>query len=155
MSEAEFELSIERMIDAPPETVWRVWTERTEEWFCPKPYRVEILEQDLRPGGRSAMIMRGPEGEEMPMEGVYLEVVPQRRIVSTDAFKAGWVPQTAFMVAITEFEDRGGRTLYRATCRHWSAEARQQHEAMGFHKGWGQVADQLAELAEAEVARAG
>jgi uncharacterized protein YndB with AHSA1/START domain len=145
------ELSIERLIDAPPETVWRVWTERTEEWFCPKPWRVEILSQELRPGGKSAMVMRGPEGEEMPMEGMFLEVIPNRRIVSTDAFKHGWEPQGPFMVAITEFIEEAGKTRYRATARHWTAEAKAQHEAMGFQQGWRQVAEQLAELAEAEA----
>jgi uncharacterized protein YndB with AHSA1/START domain len=145
------DLSIERLIDAPPETVWRVWTERTEEWFCPKPWRVEILSQELWPGGKSAMVMRGPEGEEMSMEGVFLEVVANRRIVSTDAFKHGWEPQGPFMVAITEFIEEAGKTRYRATARHWTAEAKAQHEAMGFQQGWRQVAEQLAELAEAEA----
>lgn len=148
---ADHELSVERLIDAPPEVVWRVWTERTEEWFCPRPWRVEILAQELRAGGKSAMIMHGPEGEQMPMEGVYLDVVPGERIVSTDAFKQGWVPQTPFMTAVTEFVEEGGKTRYRATARHWTAEAKQQHEQMGFHDGWGKVADQLAELAEAEA----
>jgi len=143
------DLSVERLIDAPPEVVWQVWTERTEEWFCPKPWRVAIHAQELRPGGKSIMIMHGPGGEEMPMEGVFLEVMPGKRIVSTDAFKAGWQPQGPFMVAITEFIEEGGKTRYRATARHWTAEAKQQHETMGFTEGWGQVAEQLAELAEA------
>jgi uncharacterized protein YndB with AHSA1/START domain len=154
MTDERLELSIERLIDAPVETVWRVWTERTEEWFCPKPWRVEIVEQDFRPGGRTAMIMRGPDGEEMPMEGVFLEVEPGRRIVSTDAFKAGWIPQGPFMVAVTEFEDEGGKTRYRASARHWTTEAKTQHEAMGFQDGWSRVAEQLAELAEAEASDA-
>lgn len=155
MTDMENELAIERIIDAPPAVVWRVWTERTEEWFCPKPWRVEIIAQELRPGGRSAMVMKGPNGEEHPQEGIILEVVPERRIVSTDAFHAGWVPAGPFMVGIWDFEPiEGGRTRYRAAARHWSAEAREQHEAMGFEAGWGVVADQLAELAEAE-ARAG
>ncbi len=148
---SDFELSVERLIDAPPETVWRVWTERTEEWFCPKPWRVTVQEQDLRPGGRSALTMHGPDGEEMPMESVFLEVVPNRRIVSTDAFRAGWMPQGPFMVSVTEFKEEGGKTRYRATARHWTAEAKAQQEAMGFHDGWGKVAEQLAELAEAEA----
>lgn len=151
MSQDTHELSVTRLIDAPVETVWRVWTERTEEWFCPKPWRVEVIEQDLRPGGRSALIMRGPAGEEMPMEGVFLEVVPNQCIVSTDAFRAGWHPQTAFLVSITEFADEGGKTRYTARARHWSQEAKDQHEAMGFADGWGKVAEQLAELAEGEA----
>jgi uncharacterized protein YndB with AHSA1/START domain len=146
---SEHDLSIERLIDAPPEVVWQVWTERTEEWFCPKPWRVIIHAQELHAGGKSAMTMHGPGGEAMPMEGVFLEVVPGKRIVSTDAFKAGWEPQGPFMVAITDFIAEGGKTRYRATARHWTAEAKQQHESMGFADGWGKVAEQLAELAEA------
>jgi uncharacterized protein YndB with AHSA1/START domain len=145
------ELIIKRLIDAPRETVWRVWTERKEEWFCPKPWRVEMIAEDLRPGGRSAMVMHGPAGERNELEGLILDVVPGRRVVSTDAFKAGWEPQGPFMVAITDFEDEGDKTRYTARARHWTADAKQQHEAMGFHDGWGKVAEQLADLAEAEA----
>ncbi len=80
------------------------------------------------------------------MEGVFLEVVPGRRIVSTDAFRAGWVPQGPFMVAVTDFIEEGGKTRYRATARHWTAEAREQHETMGFAEGWGKCTDQLEAL---------
>jgi len=59
---APFELSVERFIAAPPETVFKVWTGRREEWWCPKPWTTEVIEQDLRPGGRLAMVMRGPAG---------------------------------------------------------------------------------------------
>jgi len=148
------ELSVTRFIDAPPEVVYRVWTERTTEWFVPKPWTTPTVEFDLRPGGRSFVVMRSPEGEDMPMEGVFLEVVPGRKIVSTDAFKPGWTPQEAFMVAVTTFEPEGGGTRYTARALHWSEEARKRHEEMGFQQGWGQVADQLAEIAEAETASA-
>jgi uncharacterized protein YndB with AHSA1/START domain len=47
------------------------------------------------------------------------------------------------------FEDAGeGRTRYAAHARHWSAEAREEHERMGFHEGWGKAADQLEALAK-------
>ena len=151
---AENELSVTRLIDAPVDLVWRIATERLTEWWCPKPWTTEIVEQDWRPGGRSAMVMRGPEGEEHPMEGVFLEVTPGKRFVFTDAFKVGWIPQTAFMVGWFEFADEGGKTRYTAGARHWSEEALKQHEAMGFVEGWGKVAEQLAALAEAERAEA-
>jgi uncharacterized protein YndB with AHSA1/START domain len=96
------------------------------------------------------MIMRGPEGEEHPIEGVFLEVTPNRRFVFTDALKAGWIPQTAFIVGFFEFADEGGKTRYTASARHWTAEDKARHEAMGFADGWGKVAEQLAELAETE-----
>lgn len=152
MTDATNELSVTRFIAAPPEVVYRVWTERTGEWFAPKPWTTPAVDFDLRPGGASRIVMRSPEGEDMPVEGVFLEVVPNRRIVSTDAFKSGWVPSGPFMVAITTFEPEGAGTRYTARARHWDAEKMKQHEEMGFETGWGLVAAQLAELAEAETA---
>jgi uncharacterized protein YndB with AHSA1/START domain len=34
--------------------------------------------------------MRGPDGEEFPNRGVYLEVIDNERIVFTDAFTTAW-----------------------------------------------------------------
>lgn len=151
MTKAQFELSVERYIDAPPEIVYRVWTQRLEEWWAPKPWTSKIIEQDLRPGGRSAIIMTGPDGTAQPMEGVILKVVSNESIVFTNAFTAGWIPQTPFMVGFFSFTPEGSGTRYRAGSRHWDEATHKQHEAMGFTQGWGIVAGQLAELAEADV----
>jgi len=149
MTKAPFELSIERYIDAPPEAVYEIMTEQLEEWWCPKPWTTEVIAQDLRPGGRSALVMRGSNGEEHRMEGVILEVVPNRRMVFTDAFTAGWIPHAPFMVGFFELTHEGNGTHYRAGSRHWDEAAHQQHEQMGFVEGWTKVAAQLAALAEA------
>ena len=154
MTAEPFDLSVTRLIDAPVETVWTIATERMAEWWCPGPWTVELVEQDWRAGGRSAMVMHGPNGEKMPQEGVFLEVTPCRRFVFTDALGAGWHPRPAFMVGIMDFADENGMTRYTATARHWTGEARDQHKAMGFEQGWAAVAAQLAALAEAEPARA-
>ncbi|MDP8914707.1 MAG: SRPBCC family protein [Pseudomonadota bacterium] len=146
-----YELSIERHIDAPPAEVWRVMTERITEWWCPKPWSTTIKELDWRAGGAFHLIVRGPNGEvdcqgEGSPGGVLLEFVPERRFVFTDAFSAGWQPQKPFMVGTFEIESHGGGTRYRASARHWTAEAMEEHRQMGFEQGWGSVADQLAEL---------
>lgn len=147
-----YDLSVTRLIDAPVDLVWRIATERMPEYWCPRPWRTEIVEQDWRSGGRSAMIMHGPEGERHEMEGVFLEVTPGRRFVFTDAYRAGWIPQPEmFMTGIIEFTEEGDQTRYTGTARHWTAEARTRHESMGFTEGWSTVADQLAEIAEAEA----
>jgi uncharacterized protein YndB with AHSA1/START domain len=151
MTAENLELSVTRLIDAPVETVWKVATERMEEWWCPKPWTVEIIEQDWRAGGRSAVVMRGPNGEEMPHEGVFLEVSPGKRFVFTDALTAGWHPKGPFMVGTMEFADEKGKTRYTGSARHWTREAYDQHKAMGFEQGWAAVAEQLAALAEAET----
>jgi len=148
---AEHELVLERIVDVPAETLFRGWTdpELMKQWFAPRPFTVTQVDVDLRPGGKSLIVMKSPEGEEYPNPGVYLEVVPNKKLVFTDAFTEGWVPAGPFMVSIVTFEDLGGgKTRYRAVARHWTAEARKQHEEMGFHEGWGQCLDQLVELAK-------
>lgn len=148
MGDETYELSVTRLIDAPVETVWAIAIGRLAEWWCPRPWTVELVEQDWRAGGRSAMIMHGPNGEAMPQEGVFLEVTPGRRFVFTDAFTAGWKPTGPFMVGTIEVADEGGRTRYTGTARHWTRKAYDQHREMGFEQGWGVVADQLAALVE-------
>lgn len=147
MSE-DLTLSVTRLIDAPREAVWRAWTDHLAEWWVPRPWTVEIVEHDQRPGGRSAMIMRGPNGEEAPQEGVFLDVAPMQRVVFTDAFTAGWIPAKPFIVGVLEFADEGGQTRYTASARHWTAEDRDRHAEMGFAQGWGTVAEQLEEVAK-------
>ncbi len=78
-------LTVTRFIAAPPAKVWEAMTGRQAEWFCPAPWRAEVVEQQWRAGGRDAMLFRGPEGEEMPQEGIFLEVTPGVRFISTDA----------------------------------------------------------------------
>ncbi len=147
------DLVLTRLIDAPAATLYRCWTdpELMKQWFVPKPWTIARVDLDLRPGGGSLVVMRDPEGKEYPNTGVYLEVVPERKLVFTDAYTAGWMPtEKPFMTAIVTFEPEGegGRqTRYTAIARHWTEEARKQHEAMGFHTGWGICADQLAALA--------
>jgi len=142
-------LSVTTYIDAPPEKVWEAMTQRMEDWWCPRPWRVELVEMDWRAGGRCAMIMRGPDGEEMPNEGVFLEVVPGKHFMSTDAFTVGWKPAGPFMVGIWGIEPEGTGTRYTASARHWTQEAYEQHKAMGFEPGWGACAEQLKALCEA------
>ena len=143
-------LSVTIWIDAPPEQVWQVLTTRQEEWWCPKPWRVEIIEQDWRSGGRAAMTMHGPNGEVMPNDGIFLEVVPGERYVVTDAFTAGWKPARPFMVGVWEIAPENGGTRYTGSARHWTREAHDQHKTMGFEAGWGVVAQQLKDLCEAD-----
>ena len=146
------DLVLERTINAPADVLYRCYTEPAlvVQWFCPKPWKVTEAMLDLRPGGASYHRMEGPDGEVNHVRGQYLEVVPGRRIVGTDAFTGDWVPsEKPFMTSIITFRDLGdGTTLYRAVARHWSEEDKKAHEAMGFHDGWSKAADQLEELAK-------
>ncbi len=154
MTAPTHELVLELILDAPKEKLYRGWTEPElmKQWFAPRPWTTVRAETDVRPGGASLVVMRSPEGQEFPNPGQYLEVIPNRKLVFTDAFVGGWVPKEGapFMVAEVNFEDAGvGKTRYTAKARHWSAEARTQHEQMGFMPGWTACAKQLEELAKA------
>ncbi len=150
--DADRDLVLTRLIDAPRAKLFRAWTDPTllVQWFAPLPWTTPRAELDVRPGGASLVVMAGPDGTEAPNPGVYLDVVENERIVFTDAYVDAWTPsQKPMMTVILTFEDEAGKTRYTARVRHWTVADREAHEAMGFHQGWGVCADQL----EALVAR--
>lgn len=146
------ELVLTRVIDAPREKLWRCWTEPEliVQWFTPPPFKTVHAETDVRPGGSSYILMRGPEGQEMPNRGVYLEVVKNEKLVFTDAYTTAWEPSgKPFFTGILTFEDAGaGKTKYMARVVHWTREDCEAHEKMGFHQGWGIATDQMTALAK-------
>lgn len=146
----QHELKLVREIDAPREQIFKAWTtpELMKQWFCPLPWKVTEADLDVRPGGRCNNTMEGPDGEVIPNEGVYLDVVENEKLVFTDAFTEGWMPaEKPFMVGVVLLEELpGGRTRYTAKALHWTEEDKKAHEAMGFHEGWGAATDQLAAL---------
>lgn len=151
MTEQRHELSIDLVLDAPRDKLFRCYTDAKllQQWFAPTPWTIKSVDIDPRAGGRFNFVMASPEGQEFPNSGVFLEVVPNAKLVTTDALTSDWTPQGPFMVATMTFEDAGaGKTKYRAVARHWTAEAKQQHEQMGFVEGWTQTARQLEALAK-------
>jgi uncharacterized protein YndB with AHSA1/START domain len=143
------ELVLIRIIDAPRAKVFKAWTdpELLKQWFAPLPYTTPVAELDVRPGGANLIVMRDPQGNDLPNRGVYLEVVENERLVFTDAYTKAWEPsRKPFMTVIITLEDEGGKTRYTARVQHWTVADRETHEKMGFHRGWGQCTDQLAAL---------
>lgn len=79
---ADRELVLTRLINAPREKLYRAWTdpEILKKWFAPLPYTTPVAELDVRPGGANLIVMRGPDGKDMPNRGVYLEGRTQRAL---------------------------------------------------------------------------
>lgn len=145
----ELDLVLERVVDVPPELVWKAWTrpEHLVHWFVPAPWTLADCSVDLRPGGAFRTVMRSPEGEEFPSEGCYLEIVENRKLIFTDALLPGYRPSPEpFFTAVVTLEPEGTGTRYVARAIHRDREGRDRHEAMGFHQGWGTCLDQLVAL---------
>ena len=117
----KLDLVLERVVDVPRELVWAAWTkpEHMVHWFAPKPWTTTHCEIDLRPGGILSFTMRSPEGRDFPNTGCVLEVVPQERLIWTDALLPGYRPSVKpFFTAIIALEKQGKGTRYTATAIH-------------------------------------
>ncbi len=130
---------INRVLNASCEKLYRSWItpQLITRWLTRPPYKTVRVVMDVRAGGASCITILSPEGKEFPNRGIYLEVVPNERLVFTDAFTSAWAPsEKPFMTGILTFEDAGnGRTNYTARVRHWSVADREAHEKMGFKEG--------------------
>jgi hypothetical protein len=79
----KLDLVLERFIDAPKRLVWEALTkpEHLKEWYMPKAWgRVARAELDVRPGGMFSIDIAGPDGQDFPNLGCFLEVVPMERL---------------------------------------------------------------------------
>ena len=145
----ERDLRVERLIPAPVALVWRclVQTALLRRWWVPAPVVVADRVIEPRPGGRFFTHMILPEGGEHRVEMMILTADAGQRLVFTDLMTAGFRPMAEPMfgfAAESALAGAAGATAYSATARALDAA---RHRAMGFHDGWGTVADQLATLA--------
>ena len=146
------EIVMTRVFDAPRHLVFDAWTkpELLARWFGPRGWTVPVCEIDLRPGGAFRYVLRGPDGSEVVMRGVYREVVPPERLVTTEGFdgfsEVGWRPEdeTVTTMVLTE---QDGKTTWTATVLYPSKEVRDA--ALQLSEAWrglGESLDRLAEL---------
>jgi uncharacterized protein YndB with AHSA1/START domain len=148
-SAAGRELFLTRIFDAPPDRVFRAWTDpaQLKHWFAPLPWTTSHVDMDVRAGGSSLIVLCDPNRVEYPFRGVFLEVIENRRLVYTDAFTKAWeLSEKPFMTVVLTFEDLGDKTKYTLQISHWTLADREAHEVMGFHEGWTLSTDQLAAL---------
>ena len=145
-----FDLVVTRTIAAPARALFRCWTEPEllRQWFVPHPWGVSHAEVDLRVGGQSLVTMRDTKGNEYPNPAVFLEIVPDCRLVMANGWSDGWVPHNVTpMICILDFEPDGDGTRHAVCVRHWSEEARDEHEHRGFRPAWNLAFDRLAAVA--------
>src|SRR5712691_5774398 len=138
------ELVITRVVDAPRTLVFEAWTspQHLPQWMLgPSGWTMPVCEVDLRPGGSWHFVWRQSDGTEMERRGVYREVAPPERLVSTESWGGDW-PETLSTVTLTE-ED--GKTTITQTVLYPSKEARDAALQTGMREGMSLSFDRLAE----------
>ncbi|HEX7247649.1 MAG TPA: SRPBCC domain-containing protein, partial [Actinomycetota bacterium] len=87
----ETQILITREFDAPKHLVYRVYTtpELVARWWSGERGEVTSVEIDLRVGGSWRYVMVANEGFEVGFHGEYSEIVPNERLVNTEAYDTG------------------------------------------------------------------
>jgi len=87
------DLSFTRTLAVPRKLIWECWTqpEHIPHFFVPAPHKVTAVDIDLRVGGRFNTTF-DVDGQVHENNGVYLEIIPEEKLVFTDAYAEGWKP---------------------------------------------------------------
>lgn len=139
------EIVVTRVVDAPRHLVFEAWTNprHVPQWMLGPPgWTMPVCEIDLRPGGKWHFVWRMADGTEMAMQGVYKEIAPPERLVSTESWGGDW-PETLNTVMLTE---KDGKTTMTVTVLYPSKEARDAALKTGMKEGMSKSFDRLVEF---------
>jgi len=149
-------ITIVRIFDAPPESVWHAWTdsELMIKWWGPKDSTTPVCKMDFRVGGKLTYCMRSPDGKDYWGTGTIKEIIPMKKIVYTDSFtdENGNVVSASHygmeesplesLVTVTFEEADHGKT--QMTLRHVGIpEGAMSDDTQA---GWNEMFDKLANL---------
>jgi uncharacterized protein YndB with AHSA1/START domain len=159
----EKELVFTRIIHAPRELVFKAWTDASMlgQWWGPHEFTCPVCETDPRPGGAFRVTMRSPEGKDLPVKGIYREIIPNKKLVMTDDVsemppewhaavnEARGVPKDGPHIEMSFtvlFEDTKEGTLLTLRSRFVSNTDRDAMEKLGAYTGWAQSFEKLEAL---------
>jgi len=142
------EIVMTREFNAPRRLVFDAFTkpELVKQWLLGPPgWSMPVCEIDLKVGGAYRYVWRrDSDGTEMGMGGIYREIVPPERIVSTEVFDQAWYPGEALGTIV--FSEVGGKTTITQTVRYQSREARDGVLKSEMKSGVAASYDRLAQL---------
>ena len=118
--------------------MYQVWTDpdHLARWWGPQGFTTTIHQMDVRPGGSWRYAMRGPDGNDYPFDGVYLEIDEPRRLVFNGTIHGDPGQEVWTEVTFTECE---GKTTVRVH-QLFSFES---DATRGAPIGWSQMLDRL------------
>ncbi|HLK08914.1 MAG TPA: SRPBCC domain-containing protein [Candidatus Angelobacter sp.] len=142
------ELVITRVFDAPPDVVFKAWTDPRQmaQWWGPKNFTNPVCELDVRPGGAWRIVMRAPDGTEYISAGVYSEVVkPERLVFTNNAYDHEGKSLLEGVTSVT-FQAQGAKTKLTLETRVVGKVSYAAQMLAGMEAGWNQSLDRLADL---------
>lgn len=145
-------LVLMRSFSPAPARIFQAWSnpEELTKWWGPQGFTVPLCKIDFRVGGEYHFCMRSPEGADFWSKGIFIEIVPGRKIVATDSFSdaagniilassvglPGEWPSTLLIDA--SFDDNNGGTLF--TLRHKGLPGEMLESC---RSGWNESLDKL------------
>jgi len=145
------QILITRDFAAPKHLVYQAWTtpELIKRWWSANRGEVIIAEVDLRVGGQWRYVMvvscgSEADGTEAGFHGVYREIVPNERIISTEVFEG--MPDAGAIDTMT-LTEAGGRTTLTILVQHQTKEHRDAHINSGMEAGLQDALDLLEQVA--------
>ena len=145
---SDTQIHIEREFAAPKHLVYKAITtpELVRRWWSAKRGAVNIAEIDLREGGKWRYVMEG-EGFEVGFHGEYREIVPNERIVSTEAYEGAPDPDDNATLNTVTLEETDGRTVMRVLIDCPNTFVRDAIVESGMEAGMQDAYDLLEEVA--------
>ncbi len=145
-NEADRELVVLRVIDAPRDLVFKVWTDPAARWWGPHGFTSTSIAMEFRPDGAWRTCMRSPEGEDFWAHGVYREIEEPERLVFTWAWEEeDGAPGHETLVTVTFIEADGATEISFHQALFDTVAERDSHE-----QGWNEAFDRLAEQVASE-----
>ena len=143
-------LRLTREYPVAPEKVWRAWTDpqALKRWWAPEPGdQVSIAELDVRVGGRFRIVFGGPQGNAHEVQGIYREVVRNRKLVFTWTWPNS-TPERESLVTIDFRPDGTGTELVFTHEQFFDDTVRDSHRA-----GWSAALASLDQFLKGESER--
>jgi uncharacterized protein YndB with AHSA1/START domain len=141
------EIVMTRVFNAPRRLVFTAWTtpEHVKRWYGCKTHALTACEIDLRVGGRYRYVLRGPDGGDLTIAGVYRQIAPTERLIYTERAVSQGAPSAEAIVTVI-FAEFAGMTTLTVTVLHQSRENRDAHLKSGVEAGAAETLDRLAAL---------
>jgi uncharacterized protein YndB with AHSA1/START domain len=147
---ADDQIKVVREFDAPANLVYRAVTEPelVKRWWGAQRGAMTVAEIDLRVGGKWRYVMDASNGQEVGFHGEFRDIVPNERIVQTEAYEGIPDPDESANVNTMTLVEADGRTTMEVLIQCVNKESRDMQIASGMEEGMQESYDDLEDVAK-------